>query len=144
MSFNERIDELRVAASLHLKVYDKPLRVIRLSNGVHVPADSEYAKLKVSYYDTFSLMTSTQRIVFQNTANSWFFLHTSADQSVLLPKPLTVRFDFWSSEQSTSQESLTYLLQLGDQPSVYERDGEDCIFWSPKSCKLEGQWATWV
>ena len=43
MSFNERIDELRVAASLHLKVYGKPLRVIRLSNGVHVPADVEYA-----------------------------------------------------------------------------------------------------
>lgn len=43
MSFNERIDELRVAASLHMKVYGKPLRVIRLSNGVHVPADAEYA-----------------------------------------------------------------------------------------------------
>ena len=43
MSFNERIDELRVAAALHLKVYGKPLRVIRLSNGVHVPADTEYA-----------------------------------------------------------------------------------------------------
>ncbi len=42
MSFNERIDELRVAASLHLKIYGKPLRVVQLSNGVHVPADCEY------------------------------------------------------------------------------------------------------
>ena len=43
MSFNERIDEMRVAAALHLKVYGEPLRVIQLSNGVHVPADTEYA-----------------------------------------------------------------------------------------------------
>jgi len=42
MSFNERIDELRVAASLHLKIYGQPLRVVQLSNGVHVPADCEY------------------------------------------------------------------------------------------------------
>ena len=42
MSFNERIDELRVAAALHLKIYNEPLRVVQLSNGVHVPADCEY------------------------------------------------------------------------------------------------------
>ncbi len=43
MSFNERKDELRVAAALHLKIYNEPLRVVKLSNGVHVPADCEYA-----------------------------------------------------------------------------------------------------
>ena len=43
MSFNERIDELKVAAALHMKIYNEPLRVVRLANGVHVPADCEYA-----------------------------------------------------------------------------------------------------
>ena len=42
MSFDERIDELRVASSLHNRIYGTPLRVVKLPNGVHVPADCEY------------------------------------------------------------------------------------------------------
>ncbi len=43
MSFDEPLDELRVAAALHERLYDEPLRIVELSNGVAVPADSEYA-----------------------------------------------------------------------------------------------------
>ena len=43
MSFDEPLDELRVAAALHERFYDSPLRNVELSNGVAVPADSEYA-----------------------------------------------------------------------------------------------------
>ena len=42
MSFDERKDELSVAAALHQKLYGKPLRVVEVSNGVLVPADCEY------------------------------------------------------------------------------------------------------
>ena len=42
MSFNENIDELTIAASLHEKLYGTPLQLVELPNGVHVPADSEY------------------------------------------------------------------------------------------------------
>jgi len=43
MSFNEDLDELTVAAALHSKLHGKPLRMVRLPNGIAVPADSEYA-----------------------------------------------------------------------------------------------------
>ena len=42
MSFNENIDELTIAASLHEKLYSTPFEVTRTPNGVTVPADSEY------------------------------------------------------------------------------------------------------
>lgn len=43
MSFDEPLDELRVASALHERFYDRPLSIVELSNGVTVPADSEYA-----------------------------------------------------------------------------------------------------
>lgn len=43
MSFDEPLDELRVAAALHERLYGTKLEVIELSNGVTVPAISEYA-----------------------------------------------------------------------------------------------------
>ena len=43
MSFDEPLDELRVAAALHERLYDSQLEVVELSNGVVVPAISEYA-----------------------------------------------------------------------------------------------------
>jgi len=43
MSFDEPLDELRVAAALHERLYDSQLEVVELSNGVVVPAVSEYA-----------------------------------------------------------------------------------------------------
>ncbi|MDP6905933.1 MAG: UbiD family decarboxylase [Candidatus Thalassarchaeaceae archaeon] len=43
MSFNEAIDELTVASSLHEKFYGRPLELVKLPNGIVVPADSEYA-----------------------------------------------------------------------------------------------------
>ena len=43
MSFDEPLDELRVASALHERFYDRPLSIVELSNGVVVPADSEYA-----------------------------------------------------------------------------------------------------
>ncbi len=43
MSFDEPLYELRVAAALHERFYDDSLRIVELSNGVAVPADSEYA-----------------------------------------------------------------------------------------------------
>ena len=43
MSFDEDLDELTVAAALHRRLYDEPLRMVRLPNGIAVPADSEYA-----------------------------------------------------------------------------------------------------
>ena len=42
MSFSDNIDELTIAASLHEKLYSKPLRLTEMPNGVQVPADSEY------------------------------------------------------------------------------------------------------
>lgn len=42
MSFDEPLDELRVASALHERFYDRPLSIVELSNGVAVPADSEY------------------------------------------------------------------------------------------------------
>jgi len=42
MSFTERIDELTVASSLHELILGEPLRLVRLSNGIAVPADAEY------------------------------------------------------------------------------------------------------
>ena len=43
MSFNEPVDELTVASALYLQFYGKPMEVIKLENGVTVPADAEYA-----------------------------------------------------------------------------------------------------
>jgi len=43
MSFNEPLDELRVASSLHQKLHGKPLKLVKLANGIVVPADAEYA-----------------------------------------------------------------------------------------------------
>ena len=43
MSFNEPIDELRVASALHERLYGSKLGLVELPNGVQVPADSEYA-----------------------------------------------------------------------------------------------------
>ena len=43
MSFNEPLDELRVASALHERLYGKELEVVELENGVIVPANSEYA-----------------------------------------------------------------------------------------------------
>ncbi len=42
MSFNEPLDEMRVASSLHQKLYGRPLEVITLDNGIVVPSESEY------------------------------------------------------------------------------------------------------
>ena len=43
MSFDEPLDELMVAAALHERLYGSKLEVVELSNGVTVPANSEYA-----------------------------------------------------------------------------------------------------
>ena len=43
MSFDEPLDELRVASALHERFYNCPLSIVELSNGVAVPANSEYA-----------------------------------------------------------------------------------------------------
>jgi len=43
MSFNEDLDELTVAAALHERLHGQPLRLVRLGNGISVPADAEYA-----------------------------------------------------------------------------------------------------
>ena len=43
MSFNEPLDELKVAASLHQKLHGRPLKLVKLDNGIAVPADAEYA-----------------------------------------------------------------------------------------------------
>jgi len=43
MSFNEDLDELTVASALHEKLHGQPLRLVRLGNGIPVPADAEYA-----------------------------------------------------------------------------------------------------
>ena len=42
MSFDDNIDELTIAASLHEKLYNKPLRLTKLPNGIEVPASAEY------------------------------------------------------------------------------------------------------
>ena len=43
MSFDEHIDELTVANTLHSKFYGSPLPVVELANGIAVPANAEYA-----------------------------------------------------------------------------------------------------
>ena len=43
MSFNEPIDELRVASALHERLYGAKLGLVELPNGVQEPAESEYA-----------------------------------------------------------------------------------------------------
>ena len=43
MSFNEPLDELKVASALHVRLYGEPLKVVRLPNGIVAPADAEYA-----------------------------------------------------------------------------------------------------
>lgn len=42
MSFNEPLDELRVASAMHKNLYGSDLSVVKLENGVTVPADAEY------------------------------------------------------------------------------------------------------
>jgi len=42
MSFDENIDELKIAASLHEKLYDNSLKLTTMPNGVQVPSESEY------------------------------------------------------------------------------------------------------
>ena len=43
MSFDEHIDELTVASTLHERFYGEPLPMITLDNGIPVPANAEYA-----------------------------------------------------------------------------------------------------
>jgi UbiD family decarboxylase len=43
MSFDEPLDELRVAAALHERLYGTQLEMVELANGVVVPANAEYA-----------------------------------------------------------------------------------------------------
>ncbi len=42
MSFDDPLDELKVAAALHERIYDSEFKVFELSNGVIAPANSEY------------------------------------------------------------------------------------------------------
>ena len=42
MSFDDNIDELSIASALHEKLYNQPLRLTKLANGVEVPASEEY------------------------------------------------------------------------------------------------------
>ena len=42
MSFDENIDELTVASSLHQRYYGEPLPLIKMSNGIAAPANAEY------------------------------------------------------------------------------------------------------
>ena len=49
MSFTHDLDELTVAAALHQKLHGKPLELVTLSNGIQVPADSEYAMEAKNY-----------------------------------------------------------------------------------------------
>ena len=43
MSFDDNLDELLIASTLHEKVYNRPLELVTLPNGIQVPADCEYA-----------------------------------------------------------------------------------------------------
>lgn len=43
MSFDEPLDEMRVAAALHERLYGTQLEMVELANGVLVPANAEYA-----------------------------------------------------------------------------------------------------
>ncbi len=43
MSFDEPLDELKVAAALHERLYGVKLEMVELANGVIVPANAEYA-----------------------------------------------------------------------------------------------------
>ena len=43
MSFDEHIDELTVASTLHERFYGTPLPMVTLGNGIPVPANAEYA-----------------------------------------------------------------------------------------------------
>ena len=43
MSFDEHIDELTVASTLHERFYGEPLPMVTLDNGIPVPANAEYA-----------------------------------------------------------------------------------------------------
>ena len=43
MSFDTNLDELTIASALHEKVHGGPLELVRLPNGIHVPAKTEYA-----------------------------------------------------------------------------------------------------
>jgi len=43
MSFDEHIDELTVASTLHERFYGSPLPMVTLGNGIPVPANAEYA-----------------------------------------------------------------------------------------------------
>ncbi|MBE45232.1 MAG: hypothetical protein CMB02_01040 [Euryarchaeota archaeon] len=43
MSFDKPLDELKVAAALHQRIYETDLKIVELSNGVFVPAEAEYA-----------------------------------------------------------------------------------------------------
>ncbi len=43
MSFDEHIDELTVASTLHERFYGSPLEMVVLENGIPVPANAEYA-----------------------------------------------------------------------------------------------------
>ena len=42
MSFNEPLDELSVASAMHRALFGRELEVIKLENGITVPADAEY------------------------------------------------------------------------------------------------------
>jgi UbiD family decarboxylase len=43
MSFEQHIDELTVASTLHERFYGVPLSLVKLENGIPVPANAEYA-----------------------------------------------------------------------------------------------------
>ena len=43
MSFDEPLDELTVASTLHQRFYGEPLPMVTLENGIPVPANAEYA-----------------------------------------------------------------------------------------------------
>ena len=43
MSFEQHIDELTVASTLHERFYGVPLPILTLENGIPVPANAEYA-----------------------------------------------------------------------------------------------------
>ncbi|MED6338783.1 MAG: UbiD family decarboxylase domain-containing protein, partial [Candidatus Thermoplasmatota archaeon] len=43
MSFNDNIDELKIASALHEKVHGSPLLLTKLPNGISVPSNAEYA-----------------------------------------------------------------------------------------------------
>ena len=127
MSFTHNLDELNVAAALHQRLHGKPLELVTLSNGIQVPADSEFAmEARITLADDdegpYVDITGTVDDVRQEPVIEYYAVHhrDAAIFHALIPAEIEHRTLMGLPRTPTIKAAVNEVVQCTD---VYMTDG---------------------